>query len=103
MRALTLAPVLTFALTLCSFQEPQTVALILGPEPTRVEIVTVAEAEKQYAQLSKQTPLTEEEHRRFAALAISLETVPCSEQELSGGVTTEASRACQAQRAAGLL
>jgi len=90
-------------LTLALFQQPQTVALVLGPEPARVEIITLVEAENEYAALSKQPSLTEDENRRLNALVPALGTVPCNEQEAAGLMDTTRGRACHAQRLAGLL
>src|SRR5690349_13157171 len=68
---------LALALLLMQSLPPDTkVALVLGPEPTRVEIVTLAQAEREYQELSKQLKLTAEQQHRRAALIDSLGTLP---------------------------
>lgn len=63
------------ALTLQVQEPPRTVALRLGPEPIRTEIITVVEAEREHRQLSRQSTLTDEQQRRLAALTIALGTL----------------------------
>lgn len=61
------------------FQEPQTVALVFGPDPVRIEIMEKSEAEVLYTQLqAKQIRmgLEDQETKTLAALVIALGTVP---------------------------
>lgn len=58
-------------------KQPETVALVFGPEPSRIEIVKTEEAEAEYQVLStklKAGTLTEQEAKTFAALTQALGT-----------------------------
>lgn len=59
----------------------QTIPLILGPEPTRIRIVTESEARQRYERLLKIKQPTEYQRRLLAALTISLGSIPnrCTE------------------------
>jgi len=62
-----------------SIQSSNTVALVFGPYPVVVEIVTVQRAEKEYEELRavlETRQLTEQEYRRFTALTLALGTRP---------------------------
>lgn len=57
--------------------KPETVALVFGPEPSRIEIVKTEEAEDLYAKLKPKHEaqrLTEQEAKTFAALTQALGT-----------------------------
>lgn len=59
--------------------KPETVALVFGPDPVRIEIVKTEDAEAQYDQLKPKHEagtLTEAEAKRFAALTQALGTLP---------------------------
>ena len=69
------------AFILFSFQQPkpETVALIFGPEPVRVEIVKTADAEVLYLELQQKEirfGLDEQEKKRLAAVTYALATIP---------------------------
>lgn len=58
-------------------KQPETVALVFGPEPSRIEIVKTEEAEDLYAKLKPKHEaqrLTEQEAKTFAALTQALGT-----------------------------
>ena len=70
---------LIYAVLLFSLQtKPETVALVFGSEPVRIEIVKTSEAEKLYSELKPKHEagtLTESEKKTFAALTIALGTI----------------------------
>lgn len=73
---------IAFALVLFSPQQskPETVALVFGPDPVRIEIVRTEEAEARYENLKHDLLLTdhptEEDLKMFAALTYALAATP---------------------------
>lgn len=66
-------------------EEPDTVALVFGPDPIRIEIMKTEEAENLYQKLKIDLLLTmepkEEDVKTFAALTLALDRVPRLEDQ----------------------
>jgi hypothetical protein len=62
-------------------QGPDRVAVVTGPSPQTVQIMLRADAEAEYARLTKARRLSEREERMLAALVVALGTIPSTVTE----------------------